>query len=171
MSSPAPPPRPPPRPPGLPPCPTGAQVLVAVRTYPDGSFDMCPGFSKGDLKYHFEDKHGESYRVGADLGSRTWIGMIDGEWRRSLHTALRSLHRSASRRPHQRLGPGQLFEWMPWMNCTSVPRPAQHRPGTSPIGHAPAPLPPLLPMGETLYPCVQVDPGRFAAMLHGTTEP
>ena len=35
------------------------QVLLLVKAYPDGSFDMCPGFSRQGFKYRFEDAHGE----------------------------------------------------------------------------------------------------------------
>ena len=33
-------------------------VLVAIKAYPDGSFDMRPGFSKPGKKYRFEDERG-----------------------------------------------------------------------------------------------------------------
>lgn len=35
------------------------RVLVSVKAYPDGSFDMRPGFSKEGCKYRFEDSSGE----------------------------------------------------------------------------------------------------------------
>jgi Meckel syndrome type 1 protein len=34
-------------------------LLVAVKAYPDGSFDMRPGFSRPGKKYRFEDDRGE----------------------------------------------------------------------------------------------------------------
>lgn len=38
---------------------TSMQVLVAVRSHPDGSFEMQPGFSTRGRGYRFEDDHGE----------------------------------------------------------------------------------------------------------------
>ena len=34
------------------------RVLVCIKAYPDGSFDMRPGFNRPGFKYRFEDEHG-----------------------------------------------------------------------------------------------------------------
>lgn len=34
---------------------------MVIKAFPDGSFDMCPGFNRAGFKYRFEDEHGEEH--------------------------------------------------------------------------------------------------------------
>ncbi|KAG1660692.1 hypothetical protein FOA52_015903 [Chlamydomonas sp. UWO 241] len=45
------------------------RVLVAVKAYSDGSFDMRPGFSKPGCKYRFEDAFGRLYEYSVENAS------------------------------------------------------------------------------------------------------
>ncbi|GBF94402.1 hypothetical protein Rsub_07216 [Raphidocelis subcapitata] len=47
------------------------KVLVALRAYPDGSFDMAPGFSGPGRRYRFEDEHGGIYEYTVENASHT----------------------------------------------------------------------------------------------------
>ncbi|EFJ41998.1 hypothetical protein VOLCADRAFT_119536 [Volvox carteri f. nagariensis] len=53
------------------------KVLVSIRAYPDGSFDMCPGFSRGALKYRFEDCHGGIFEYTVDHASATDVPSLE----------------------------------------------------------------------------------------------
>lgn len=43
------------------------KVLVAIKAYADGSFDMTPGFSKEGCRYRFEDSSGGIYEYRVEV--------------------------------------------------------------------------------------------------------
>ncbi|GIL65137.1 hypothetical protein Vafri_18949, partial [Volvox africanus] len=53
------------------------KVLVSIRAFPDGSFDMCPGFSRAGLKYRFEDNHGGIFEYTVENASATDIPSLE----------------------------------------------------------------------------------------------
>jgi hypothetical protein len=46
---------------------SGEKVLAVLRSHPDGSFDMQPGFSPAGRRYRFEDEHGEGVESRLEL--------------------------------------------------------------------------------------------------------
>lgn len=48
------------------------KVLVCIKAYPDGSFDMRPGFNRPGRKYRFEDDRGMRSITASIFQASAW---------------------------------------------------------------------------------------------------
>ncbi|PNW74559.1 hypothetical protein CHLRE_12g495350v5 [Chlamydomonas reinhardtii] len=86
------------------------KVLVSVRVYPDGSFDMCPGFSRPGFKYRFEDDHGGIFEYSVDNASAADVPSLErraAKLERAVVARAEELRRAALKSDFEPPPPGQ----------------------------------------------------------------